>query len=144
SGARGGVAPLVAGPDDSAYPGGDFAPTANNVHNCHVTAEGRPATYGGNNNDESSGVLTYLVTKHASYWVVDGDWLTALTLNAVGTGTTISYRQVYSTPDGGFEMSGGAVALDLIVALNVADDSIHYSEGYVANIQVAVVVQTSC
>lgn len=27
----------------------DFDATSNNVHNCHVTAEGRPATYGGNN-----------------------------------------------------------------------------------------------
>src|SRR5690606_34437341 len=49
TGARGGVAPNVTGPADPAYPGGDFAATANNVHNCHVTSEGRPATYGGNN-----------------------------------------------------------------------------------------------
>ena len=143
TGARGGVEPLVTGPDDPNYPGGDFAPTANNVHNCHVTAEGRPATYGGNNNAESSGVLTYVVIKHAGYEVVDGDELNALTLNAVGSGTTISHVQVYTTQDDGFEMFGGAVNLDHIVAVNVGDDSIDYSEGYRGNIQYAVVVQTS-
>ena len=69
----------------------DFAPTANNVHNCHVTSEGRPATYGGNNNAENSGVLTYVVIKHAGFEVVDGDELNGLTLDAVGSGTTISH-----------------------------------------------------
>jgi hypothetical protein len=120
-----------------------FAATANNVHNCHVTAEGRPATYGGNNNAENSGVLTYVVIKHAGFEVVDGDELNALTLNGVGSGTTISHVQTYTTQDDGFEMFGGAVNLDHIVAVNVGDDSIDYSEGYNGNIQYAVVLQTS-
>lgn len=121
----------------------DFAPTANNVHNCHVTAEGRPATYGGNNNAENSGVLQYVVVKYAGFEVVDGNELNAVTLNAVGSGTTISHVQVYTTQDDGFEMFGGAVNLDHIVAVNVGDDSIDYSEGYNGNIQYAVVLQTS-
>jgi len=121
----------------------DFEPTSNNVHNCHVTAEGRPATYGGSNNAESSGVLTYVVVKHAGYEVVDGDELNALTLNAVGSGTTISHVEAYTSQDDGFELFGGAVNLDHIVAVNVGDDSIDYSEGYNGDIQYAVVVHTS-
>ncbi|WP_372758734.1 hypothetical protein [Litorivivens sp.] len=121
----------------------DFAATANNVHNCHVTAEGRPATYGGNNNAENSGVLKYVVIKHAGFEVVDGDELNALTLNAVGSGTTISHVQTYTSQDDGFEMFGGAVNMDHIVAVNVGDDSIDYSEGYNGDIQYAVVVHTS-
>ena len=121
----------------------DFAATANNVHNCHVTAEGRPATYGGNNNDENSGVLEYVVIKHAGFEVVDGDELNALTLNAVGKGTTISHVQTYTSQDDGFEMFGGAVNMDHIVAVNVGDDSIDYSEGYNGDIQYAVVIHTS-
>lgn len=121
----------------------DFDPTANNVHNCHVTAEGRPATYGGNNNDENSGVLRYVVIKHAGFEVVDGDELNALTLNGVGRGTTISHVQTYTSQDDGFEMFGGAVNMDHIVAVNVGDDSIDYSEGYQGDIQYAVVVHTS-
>jgi hypothetical protein len=125
-------------------PGTDqFAPTANNVHNCHVTSEGRPATYGGNNNAENSGVLTYVVIKHAGFEVVDGDELNGLTLNAVGSGTTINHVQVYTTQDDGFELFGGAVNMDHIVAVNVGDDSIDYSEGYNGDIQYAVVLQTS-
>lgn len=121
----------------------DFDPTANNVHNCHVTSEGRPATYGGNNNAENSGVLRYVVIKHAGFEVVDGDELNALTLNGVGSGTTISHVQTYTSQDDGFEMFGGAVNMDHIVAVNVGDDSIDYSEGYQGDIQYAVVVHTS-
>jgi hypothetical protein len=110
---------------------------------CHQVAEGRPSTYGGNNNAENSGVLTYVVVKHAGFEVVDGDELNAITLNAVGSGTTISHVQVYTTLDDGFEMFGGAVNMDHIVAVNVGDDSIDYSEGYVGDIQYAIVLHTS-
>jgi len=121
----------------------DFLPTANNVHNCHVTAEGRPATYGGNNNSENSGVLTYVVIKHAGFEVVDGDELNGLTLNAVGSGTTISHVETYTTQDDGFELFGGAVNMDHVIAVNAGDDSIDYSEGYNGNIQYALVLHTS-
>ena len=121
----------------------DYEATGSNVHNCHVTAEGRPATYGGNNNAENSGVLGYVVIKHAGFEVVDGDELNALTLNAVGSGTTISYVQTYTAQDDGFELFGGAVNLDHIVAVNVGDDSIDFSEGYNGDIQYAVVMHTS-
>lgn len=121
----------------------DFVATANNVHNCNQVAEGQPATYGGNNNAENSGVLKYVVVKHAGFEVVDGNELNAVTLNAVGSGTTISHVQTYTSQDDGFEMFGGAVNLDHIVAVNVGDDSIDYSEGYNGKIQYAVVVHTS-
>jgi len=120
-----------------------FDPTTNNVHGCHAVAEGRPATYGGNNNAESSGVLNYVVIKHAGFEVVDGDELNSLTMNGVGAGTEVSFVQTYTSLDDGFEMFGGAVNLDHIVAVNVGDDSIDYSEGYNGLIQYAVVLDTS-
>ena len=45
--------------------------------------------------------------------------------------------------DDGFEMFGGAVSMDHLVAVKVGDDSIDYSEGYAGDIQYAVVLQTS-
>lgn len=134
TGNSGGVVPL---------PASDFLPTANNVHRCHVTAEGRPATYGGGNNSENSGVLTYVVIKYAGYEVVDGNELNALTLNAVGNGTTISYVETYTSLDDGIEIFGGAVNMDHIVMVNAGDDSIDYSEGYSGDIQYAIVLHSS-
>ncbi|MBW2940431.1 hypothetical protein [Zhongshania aquimaris] len=121
----------------------DFTATANNPHNCNQEAEGQPATYGGNNNAESSGVMKYVVVKHAGFEVVDGNELNAFTFNGVGSGTTLSYLQAYTSQDDGFEFFGGAVNADHIVAVNVGDDSIDYSEGYNGMIQYAVVVHTS-
>ncbi|ALO47035.1 hypothetical protein [Pseudohongiella spirulinae] len=121
----------------------DRQPTANNPHNCHVTTEGRPSTYGGINNAESSGVLRYLQVRHAGFEVVDGDELNAITFNGVGSGTTVEYVQTYTSLDDGFEMFGGAVDMKRIVAVNVGDDSIDYSEGWQGDIQFALVVHTS-
>lgn len=118
-------------------------PSGNNPHSCHVTAEGRPATYGGNNNAENSGVLRYVVIKHAGFQVVEGSELNGLTLNAVGSGTTIEYVQTYTTQDDGFEMFGGAVDLKYVVGVNVGDDTFDFSEGWVGNIQFALAVHTS-
>ena len=114
-----------------------------NPHHCHVTSEGRPSTYGGNNNAESSGVLRYVVIKHAGFEVVDGDELNGLTLDAVGSGTTIEYVEAYTTQDDGIELFGGAPNLKNIVIVNAGDDSIDFSEGYVGSIQFALVVHTS-
>lgn len=121
----------------------DRQPTANNVHNCHVVSEGRPANYGGNNNEENSGILRYVQIRHAGFEVVDGDELNGLTLNSVGSGTTLEYVQVYTTLDDGIEMFGGAVDLKYSVNVNVGDDSIDFSEGWIGNIQYALIIQTS-
>jgi predicted small lipoprotein YifL len=111
--------------------------------NCHITTEGRPGTYGGNNNEESSGVLKYVVVKHAGYEVVDGNELNGITFYTVGSGTTVEYVQTYSTRDDGFEMFGGAVNLKHVVAVNIADDSYDFADGYVGNIQFAVTINPS-
>lgn len=118
-------------------------PSGANPHNCHIPAEGRPATYGGNNNAESSGTLRYVVIKHAGFDVVEGNELNALTLNAVGSGTTIEYVQTYTTKDDGFEMFGGAVNLKYVVGVNVGDDTFDFSEGWTGNIQFALAVHSS-
>ena len=121
----------------------DRQPAGVNVHNCHVVAEGRPATYGGNNNAENSGILRYVQIRHAGFEVVDGNELNGLTLNAVGSGTTLEYVQVYTTLDDGIEMFGGAVDLKYSVNVNIGDDSIDFSEGWVGDVQYALIVQTS-
>jgi hypothetical protein len=110
---------------------------------CHVLAEGKPSNYGGNNNAESSGSLKYVVVKHPGFEVAPGDELNGVTLNAVGSGTSIEYLQVYSTYDDGVEMFGGAARIDNLVALYVQDDSIDWADGWVGEINKALVIQSS-
>jgi hypothetical protein len=120
-----------------------FSPTANNVHSCNITSEGRPATYGGNNNEENSGVLTYVIVKHAGFEVVLDNELNAFTFNAVGSGTTAHHLQAYTSQDDGFETFGGAVSLHHIVGVNVGDDALDFSEGWQGDVQYAVLLATS-
>jgi hypothetical protein len=109
---------------------------------CHVESEGQPVYYGGNDNGESSGVLRYVVVKHTGSEVAPDDELNGITFNAVGSGTTVSHVETYSTYDDGIEFFGGAVNVDHFVAVYVRDDSIDFSDGYVGTIDTALIVQS--
>lgn len=110
---------------------------------CHVKSEGKDSFYGGNNNAESSGSLKYVVIKHPGFEVAPGDELNGLTLNAVGSGTTIENIQVYSTYDDGVEFFGGAVKVKNLVALYVQDDSIDWADGWVGSVENALIIQST-
>jgi len=110
------------------------------ANNCHVTAEGQPSTYGGNNNAESSGILRYVVTKHSGFEVAPGDELNGITFNAVGSGTIVENVEVYSTYDDGMEFFGGAVSPKNVVILYARDDSLDFSDGYVGTIENALII----
>lgn len=69
----------------------------------HTQTEGKPSHYSGDNNEDDSGMLKYVVIKHPCAEAAPGDELNGLTLNAVGSGTTNENIQVYSTSDDGFE-----------------------------------------
>ena len=107
---------------------------------CNIAGEGEPSNYGGNNNADDSGELRYVIIKHPGYEVAPGDELNGLTLNAVGSGTTIDHIQVYSTFDDGVEFFGGAVEITNFIALYVKDDSIDYADGWVGSITNALVI----
>lgn len=107
---------------------------------CHIQSEGKPSHYGGNNNEDDSGTLRYVIIKHPGAEAAPGDELNGLTLNAVGSGTTIENIQVYSTYDDGVEFFGGAVEVTNLVALYVRDDSIDYADGWVGSVTNALVI----
>jgi hypothetical protein len=113
---------------------------ANNA--CHVTSEGRPSTYGGNNPADNSGVLRYVVVKHPGFEVAPGDELNGVTFNAVGSGTTVENLEIYASYDDGVEFFGGSVNITNFVALYVRDDSIDFSDGYNGTINNALVIHS--
>lgn len=121
--------------------GGDLATT-----DCHVDAEGAAgldeSQYGGDNDDDNSGRMEYVVVKHTGATVGNGDELNGISFGAVGRGTTIENLQVYSTYDDGIEMFGGAVNFTNFVALYVRDDAIDMDEGYSGTITNALVIQS--
>lgn len=110
---------------------------------CSVKSEGQESYYGGNNNEDNSGVLKYVVVKHSGFAVTEGDELNGVTFNAVGSGTTVDYLQVYNTYDDGLEFFGGAVDVSHFVGVNVLDDSLDFSDGYQGRIQYALIKHKS-
>ena len=113
---------------------------------CHVDAEGAAgldeSQYGGDNDDDSSGRLEYVVVKHTGATVGNGDELNGISFGGVGRNTIVDHLQVYSTFDDGIEMFGGAVNISNFVGVYVRDDSIDMDEGYSGTIQNALVIQS--
>jgi hypothetical protein len=93
-------------------------------------AEGFPATYGGSILDDDSGRLAYVRIEFAGYEASLGNELNALTLNAVGSGTTLHHIQTHMGLDDGFEWFGGTVDLKYALASGISDDSFDYSTGW--------------
>jgi hypothetical protein len=114
---------------------------------CHVLAEGAAGLdeshYGGDNNDDSSGRLEYVIAKHTGATVGNGDELNGISWGAVGRNTIVNNIEMYSTYDDGLEFFGGAVNINNYLAVYVRDDSIDIDEGYSGTITNALVIQSA-
>ncbi|WKD51153.1 serine/threonine protein kinase [Microbulbifer spongiae] len=112
---------------------------------CNVDVEGligdAVSNYGGENNADNSGKLSYFRVKHTGFDVVPGNELNGITFGAVGSGTVLENIQAYSTQDDGVEFFGGAVNMTNYVAMFVNDDSIDIDEGYRGTITNSLVIQ---
>ncbi len=112
---------------------------------CSIEAEGSAgddeSQYGGDNDNDDSGILRYVVVKHTGAEVGNGDELNGISFGGVGRSTVVENLQVYSTFDDGIEMFGGSVNFTNFVALYVRDDSIDIDEGYNGTITNALVIQ---
>jgi len=113
---------------------------------CHVDAEGAAgldeSVYGGDNDDDSSGRLEYVVVKHTGATVGNGDELNGISFGGVGRNTVVRNLQVYSTFDDGIEMFGGSVSFENFVGVYVRDDSIDIDEGWNGSITNGLVIQS--
>ena len=92
--------------------------------------EGSSGTYGGDDEDDDSGVMTYTRIEFAGFEVSFGNELNALTLNGVGRGTEIHHVQTNVGLDDGIEFFGGTVDLKYALVTNASDDSFDYSTGW--------------
>lgn len=113
---------------------------------CHVDSEGSAGNdenqYGGDNDDDSSGQLEYVVVKHTGATVGNGDELNGITFGAVGRNTIVRNLEIYSVFDDGIEMFGGAVNVENYAAIYVRDDSLDVDEGWQGTIDKALIIQS--
>ena len=111
--------------------------------NGELTSEASPPDsprwFGGTDNGDSSGTLRYVIIAESGFEFQPGEEVQGLTLEAVGSGTEISYLQIVGSEDDGVEWFGGAVDMDHLVVNGTDDDAIDIDEGYIGNIQYAIV-----
>lgn len=97
--------------------------------------------FGGTNDADNSGVLSYVRIEYAGKAVNPGDEVNGLSLYAVGSGTTIDHVQIVRGLDDAYEFFGGAVNCKYLVAYNCADDDYDMDDGYHGKIQFAISVK---
>lgn len=107
--------------------------------NCQVAGEGDAGNYGGDNWEDNSGVLKYVIVKHAGFEVIPDNELNGIGFFGVGSGTTCENIQVHQNVDDGVEFFGGAVNCKNVVLTANGDDSVDWADGWRGNMQFVLV-----
>ncbi|MEA1982207.1 MAG: hypothetical protein U9N39_01580 [Campylobacterota bacterium] len=91
--------------------------------------------------NESSGVLEYVLIKHTGYKVKKDKELNGLSLAGVGRKTVIKNIAIVGGKDDGIEIWGGCVNIDGLYIYNARDDSLDTDLGYRGKIKNVLIVQ---
>jgi hypothetical protein len=114
----------------------------NNLAGGSGTAEGGiRSTYGGTDNADSTGVLSYVRIEYAGYALQPNKEINGLTFYSVGNKTKIDYIQVSMANDDSYEWFGGAVNAKHLIAFRGLDDDFDTDNGYCGNVQFALVLR---
>lgn len=101
------------------------APTNVSADGTH-SSEDLGRTWGGQVNDDNSGILKYVRIEYAG----KNSAVNSLNLYGVGTGTTLEYIQIWRSADEGFKMNGGLANLRYVVATDLYDDELEAEDGW--------------
>ena len=108
---------------------------------CEAVGEGDSGAFGGDNPEDSSGVLRYVRVQFAGDKVTDVDELNGIAFQGVGNGTVVDYVQVHRNADDGVEFFGGTVNVKHLVLTDNEDDSVDWTMGYQGKMQYVFVKQ---
>ncbi|MBK8368346.1 MAG: T9SS type A sorting domain-containing protein [Bacteroidetes bacterium] len=99
--------------------------------------------YGGNNNTESSGTMSYCRIEFAGVALstTPNSELNSLTMGGVGSGTQIDHIQSSFGGDDAFEWFGGAVDAKYLVSFRGLDDDFDTDFGHSGRVQFGLVVR---
>ena len=86
--------------------------------------------YGGTDDTDNSGTISYLVIKGTGAQINDESQYNGISFYAVGSGTTIDNVAIINGSDDGVEFFGGAVSVTNLLLVNNEDDAIDWTEGW--------------
>ncbi|MEG1612004.1 MAG: hypothetical protein RR318_05255 [Alistipes sp.] len=101
-----------------------------------MTIEGGPQVkHGGNDDQDSSGELSYVRVEFAGTPYATDQEINGITFGSVGSGTVLHHVQVSYSGDDSFEWFGGAVNAKYLVAYRGWDDDFDTDNGFSGKIQ---------
>lgn len=107
-----------------------IAGKATTTKGVDATAEVGDIPYGGTDDTDNSGSISYLVIKYAGAQINTESQYNGLTLYAVGSGTTIDNVAMIDGKDDGVEFFGGTVSASNLYLENNEDDAVDWTEGW--------------
>jgi len=111
------------------------------VANIEGVTAGIDNEYGGSNDQDSSGVFSYVRIEFAGIPLQPNKELNGLTMGAVGSRTKIDHVQVSFGGDDGFEWFGGMVSAKYMISFRNLDDDFDTDFGFRGNIQFGLIVR---
>jgi len=109
---------------------------AKNNNSANMPIEGGPnAPHGGDNDNDNSGIISYVRIEFAGYPFEPDQEINGITFGSVGKGTQADHIQVSYSNDDSFEWFGGSVNAKYLVAYHGWDDDFDTDYGYSGKLQ---------
>ena len=108
----------------------------------NATAEVGDFTYGGTDDNDNSGTISYLVITGTGAQITPESQYNGVSFYAVGSGTTANNIAVINGADDGVEFFGGTVSVTNLFLQNNEDDAIDWTEGWNGTVTNAYVEHT--
>ena len=115
--------------------------TSSGVGNIEGIPVDSRSEYGGNDDNDNSGVFRYISVRHGGTDIGSGNEINGVTLGAVGYGTTLDHVEVFQNNDDGFEWFGGKPKCKYLVSAFNADDAFDHDEGIRSPMQFLFAIQ---
>ena len=107
-----------------------IAGNAETTAGIDATAEVGGIIYGGNNPEDNSGSIEYLILSDAGAQINSESQYNGLSLYAVGSETNIQNIAILNGSDDGVEFFGGSVSATNLYLENNEDDAVDWTEGW--------------
>ncbi len=114
-----------------------------NVSGGTAEGEGSTGTYGGSDDTDSSGALTYVQVKYAGQNITPENELNGIAFQGTGSGTIVDYVQVHNNSDDGVEFFGGTTNAKHLLLSGNEDDALDWTFGWRGKAQFVAMKQNT-
>ncbi len=112
-----------------------------NAPGCTFEAEGLPTPFGGCDEDDFSGIVTFTRVEFAGIEFTTANELNVITMNGIGSATQINFTQAHAGNDDCHEWFGGTSNHKNLISSGCGDDGFDFQLGYTGRVQNGLMFQ---